>query len=162
MTWIEAQTVTQLKENGSKMCEKGNNDGVENTDLSSALIFILDTNVESIFSSASFVRINAESVTRLDFEVELTLSIASLIDAASVTRLDANIESILSSASFVRIHAAFQTNLINCIIYKNRCRGKIRCNRFIIMKSVCHNTIRINRCINIKIRCYDSRRCIFR
>ena len=49
-----------------------------------------------MFLSATFIRIDTVSVTKIDAEVEPTLSIASFtkIDTASVTRLDANIESI--------------------------------------------------------------------
>ena len=61
------------------MCEKGNNDGVDNSELSSALVSRLDINVELMFSIVSFVRTDAVLVTRLDTKVELTLSFASVI-----------------------------------------------------------------------------------
>ena len=81
------------------MCEKGNNDGVDNSELSSALVSRLDINVELMFSIVSFVRTDAVLVTRLDTKVELTLSITSLtrLDDALVTRLDTNIKSMFSS-----------------------------------------------------------------
>ena len=88
-----------IKLNDSEMCEKVNNDGVNNFELSSALVSRLDINVELMFSIVSFVRTDAVLVTRLDTEVELTLSITSLtrLDDAPVTRLDTNIKSMSSS-----------------------------------------------------------------
>ena len=86
---------------GSEIFGKGNKGNVKSM---LAVIFTrLDANVESIFSSVPFVRINATSVTRLDAKFELTLSISLVI------RLDANVESIFSSTSFVRIDASSVT-----------------------------------------------------
>ena len=93
--------MAQLKANGSEMCEKRNNSGVDNPELASVLVSRLDTNVKSTFSITSFGRTDTASITRLDAEVELTLSLASftIIDAVSAIRLDANIESMFLSAS---------------------------------------------------------------
>ena len=45
--------------------------------IDAASVTRLQYNIESMFSSASFVRIDAASVIELDAEVELTLSIES-------------------------------------------------------------------------------------
>ena len=87
------------------MCEKGNNDGVDNPELASALVTRLDANVRHMVSSVPFVRIGTISLTRLDAEVELTLSFAS------VTRLDTSVRSMVSSTTFVRIGVTLVTKL---------------------------------------------------
>ena len=57
--------MTQLKANGREMCEKENNDGVNNPELASALVSRLDSNVGSILLGALLVSIldaNGESI----------------------------------------------------------------------------------------------------
>ena len=89
--------VIQCKLNDSEVFGKGNKGNVKS--MLATSVTRLDTNVESMFSSISFVQLDALSVIRLDAEVELTLSIVSFtrIDTASITRLDINIESIYLS-----------------------------------------------------------------
>ena len=57
--------MTQLKANGREMCEKENNDGVNNPELASALVSRLDSNVGSILLGALLVSkldTNGESI----------------------------------------------------------------------------------------------------
>ena len=89
---INFDIYTTMKLNGIKLFGKGNKGNVES--MLAVSVTKLDTNVESMLSIASFVRIDATSVKRLDAEVELILLIPSFtrIVTVSVSRLDTNIE----------------------------------------------------------------------
>ena len=74
--WVESKidTCETIKLNDSEVFGKSNKGTVQS--ILAASVTRLDSNVKSMFSSASFVRIDAISVTKLDAELELTLSIA--------------------------------------------------------------------------------------
>ena len=80
--------MTYLKSNDNRIFGGSNNDEI---------VLILDTNVESRWSITLFLRIDANSVSKIDIFVESSWScvLFSIIVIALVLRLDTNIESIL-------------------------------------------------------------------
>ena len=80
---INFDTYTTMKLNGIKLFGKGNKGNVES--MLAVSVTKLDTNVESMLSIASFVRIDATPVKRLDAEVELILLIPSFTRIVTVS-----------------------------------------------------------------------------